>query len=553
MRANDSGISGWCPWAALWRGTAAIFLMLWSFGDAHVQAQTRKDVINEEARREFLKALYTDGIDVGRVFPRWNRVYHDRLHRTIWAVGDGGTVASSIDGGKYWRFAATGVEEDLHNILVLPYGAMPIEYNGPNGWIVGENGTVLTSRDFGRSWQRTDRITVLASDGRTVGARLGDLWFSRSDRFVYTAVAKRAPHAEAPEAWVYRLNRDGKTWRRVPSSRIRRDNDSRAFQMEPLQNGSSLRPPTITGTCHVSLPSDGGPIELLYSGGRVSFEFGRTVHGGRVLAANSNRSCDGGGPGTSHRLLVRENSLVRENRDGRLDWISYPDLKKEVQGSNRVAEDTFKDIIQHAWHRAYRMPGVALTNGGLFFKPEGAGTPWQQIVKLSGPGTTFRGVTMSPLTGRIWLVGDNVVQGFDDNGQKLWDSAKTGSGLPDMALNRVALSDDGEMAWIVGDNGQFLRTDIHARNLIPIPLQDAGPFGNAEPLRDVTYHEEAAGGLVVGKGGVFYFKETRALPDVSEVEQYTCRKFLGMMDQWHGLGQRAEQAARDIQLDCLQN
>ena len=61
-----------------------------------------------------------------------------------WAVGGGGLVFSTVDGGKSWSRHEI-IQQDLFRITFA---------NLQDGWIVGENGALLRTRDGGLSWVR---------------------------------------------------------------------------------------------------------------------------------------------------------------------------------------------------------------------------------------------------------------------------------------------------------------------------------------------------------------------------------------------------------------
>ena len=62
---------------------------------------------------------------------------------TGWAVGGGGTILATGDGGATWTPQTSGTEQDLRGV----------HFAGPEtGWAVGEGGTILATRDGGATW-----------------------------------------------------------------------------------------------------------------------------------------------------------------------------------------------------------------------------------------------------------------------------------------------------------------------------------------------------------------------------------------------------------------
>jgi photosystem II stability/assembly factor-like uncharacterized protein len=60
-----------------------------------------------------------------------------------WAVGDDGIIIASEDGGSIWGVQTTPTSEDLHRVYFI---------NASYGWAVGDGGTVLTTQNGGLLW-----------------------------------------------------------------------------------------------------------------------------------------------------------------------------------------------------------------------------------------------------------------------------------------------------------------------------------------------------------------------------------------------------------------
>ncbi len=61
-----------------------------------------------------------------------------------WAVGTGGTILHTIDGGDSWNSQASNVKAVLRAVL--------FNSDGKRGWVAGEGGTILHTTDGGKSW-----------------------------------------------------------------------------------------------------------------------------------------------------------------------------------------------------------------------------------------------------------------------------------------------------------------------------------------------------------------------------------------------------------------
>lgn len=60
-----------------------------------------------------------------------------------WAVGSGGTILKTTDGGKKWKKVASGTTALLTAVYFQ---------DARHGWVVGANGTVRMSQDGGETW-----------------------------------------------------------------------------------------------------------------------------------------------------------------------------------------------------------------------------------------------------------------------------------------------------------------------------------------------------------------------------------------------------------------
>ncbi len=62
-----------------------------------------------------------------------------------WAVGDGGLILHTEDGGEHWSLQPSGTGADLQAVSFVEGGSA--------GWAVGSDGTVIHTRDGGRTWE----------------------------------------------------------------------------------------------------------------------------------------------------------------------------------------------------------------------------------------------------------------------------------------------------------------------------------------------------------------------------------------------------------------
>jgi photosystem II stability/assembly factor-like uncharacterized protein len=81
-------------------------------------------------------------------------VFSDGAHG--WAVGDGGTIVSTHDGGATWTQQGPGTTQNLHALAFA---------DGAHGWAVGDAGTILTTADGGATWVSQASGTAVPLNG----------------------------------------------------------------------------------------------------------------------------------------------------------------------------------------------------------------------------------------------------------------------------------------------------------------------------------------------------------------------------------------------------
>lgn len=70
-----------------------------------------------------------------------------------WAVGAGGVIIATLDGGRTWRPQTSGVGDDLWDVKF---------FDAREGWAVGTGGAMLHTTDGGRTWGDARRVTTHA-------------------------------------------------------------------------------------------------------------------------------------------------------------------------------------------------------------------------------------------------------------------------------------------------------------------------------------------------------------------------------------------------------
>ncbi len=72
-----------------------------------------------------------------------------------WAVGEGGVIIATADGGSAWTPQSSGYELTLNRVEFIDQS---------NGWVVGQLGLILNTRDGGRTWNVQGKDAALGQN-----------------------------------------------------------------------------------------------------------------------------------------------------------------------------------------------------------------------------------------------------------------------------------------------------------------------------------------------------------------------------------------------------
>ncbi|MCH8953037.1 MAG: hypothetical protein IID49_13065, partial [Proteobacteria bacterium] len=111
-----------------------------------------EDILQGEQSRAALKADIIERIrqQETRIFDPVQRVegtlrsVHFIDQAVGWAVGEGGTILATGDGGRTWQAQQSGTGERLYAVQFVDQAV---------GWAVGRSGAILATSDGGQTWQ----------------------------------------------------------------------------------------------------------------------------------------------------------------------------------------------------------------------------------------------------------------------------------------------------------------------------------------------------------------------------------------------------------------
>ena len=110
---------------------------------------------------------WEDGTVTGNKPTRLNAVASTNP-KVFWAVGTGGSIFTSVSGGRTWFPRVSGTDKELTDLYLK---------DSREGWAIGENGTILHTLDGGNTWtpeqtgvpHKLDRIIFNGDRGWAVG------------------------------------------------------------------------------------------------------------------------------------------------------------------------------------------------------------------------------------------------------------------------------------------------------------------------------------------------------------------------------------------------
>lgn len=324
-----------------------------------------------------------------------------------WAVGDGGVILATVNGGVSWTAQVSGTSLNLRQV----------EFVSPLvGWVVGTNGEMLRTADGGASWQRFS--------------------LGRNDTVETLGVG------DANTAWVsvfggqaFVTTNGGQLWRIIPAA------PGGSYKLKPVSSSDiwSL-PPFVDPQPSLSHSLDGGltwsvvplpPIEPGLSGYSDELRFADPAHA-LVIGYES------GVPNADPSTFVSRQT-VRITADRGATW-------------QNVALPSF-DF--HNYRLADATTIYALNFGSLLLRTSDNGATWTQVPLPAVTGffaSSFEAYSAQRLlvsdgSGRAWLTTD---------GGQTWN-ARSAQGVLTASINSVWFF-DSRQGLGTADDGSFVRT-----------------------------------------------------------------------------------------------
>lgn len=424
--------------------------------------------------------------------------FSDPLHG--WAVGYGGYIAATTDGGVTWKKQQSGTAEWLYDVKFV---------SSQRGWAVGgsltaKTGTIIATTDGGKNWVAQvapiqdffRHASFINQDtGWTVGYESGTVLKTTNGGAVWAPVATLSPEAfsitflDGQNGWV--SGYPGTVWH----------TSTGGLAWEPQQNPYSG---TTTSLYDITFASpelgwavgyntsmrttNGGTTwELFPLSDSYSYTYLYTASVARKNSANPVALMGGYGSSINSVAILQS---AEKNDD------SWKNLQREASGYMYTA---FRSIGLCDSLHGYAvgltsntgLPIVRTTDGGVTWKREDV----DPAVKL------YDVAVVSP--SEAWAVGDQgvILRRLDSSGAPTWqpqwnlDTAKDFTAICFYGVSFL----DSLRGFVVGDSTSILRTTNGGVTWRLRPRQVDESFGGYQ-LRSIAFAGENVGWAVGGRG-----------------------------------------------------
>jgi photosystem II stability/assembly factor-like uncharacterized protein len=407
---------------------------------------------------------------------------------TGWAVGTNGTIIATTNGGKTWRPQNSGVSNTSINGVAFA--------NASVGYAVGGNGLILRTGDAGNTWNQLPPGDVDFNDVDAVGNKV---WVVGNGGFVlvsdnygdsFSEQGLPAPTAGDPPLY-YIASVDfvdgNNGWVGGTGGMLFHTSDGgSSWQRQKLDPANASYRPSIVGLKFVG-SSNGWAVAN--SGGGAAFH---TLNGGNTWTRVTLPEF----VNTLQTVAATSAQLVWVGGDGGVVFLSTTGGFSSG-GSWSFSTTGVKYDLKRVQFPS-RTTGFAVGGSGTVLKTTNGGQTWAGLPDV--PFFEVNGVYfVSNTTG--WIVGSGGGCFKTTNGGQTWTDQEAYSPSGFQTLNAIYMIDQN-YGWIVGQSGTILVTHDGGSNWDRVePFQ--GPSG--DNLFDVRFLPGGQTGFIVGSGGRMLF------------------------------------------------
>jgi photosystem II stability/assembly factor-like uncharacterized protein len=386
------------------------------------------------------------------------------------AVGDGGKIFRTTNGGADWALTASSTTANLKSVYLLSSGS---------GWAVGYDGTIINTVDYAANWSpqtsgTTEHLNAIY-DGWVVGdagkilhtSNAGATWEEDCTGFTDNLlsldfVTDNIGYATGVNGKIYRTTDGGLTWLLLPTSITV---GLGKVQFINLDTG------WVASSHYIYRTIDGGSswLQQLYlpQPNEVIFdiEFVKGLPGEPVMgfacgglagfwkSTNGGETWQGGAACTNGNFLGA--SFIDKNNGwlvGAPSTLNPVTIMRTTNGGGTFEEQTNPIIEPYMRDVSFvtNQRGLAVGNNGKTLYTIDGGANWEERPNGSN---VWQEVFLSE-TGKAWTVGFYGSIAHSDDWGYTWQMQK--SGVYE-TLNGIDFINDNE-GWIVGNNGTILHT-----------------------------------------------------------------------------------------------
>jgi len=394
---------------------------------------------------------------------RMNSIYFPDSNNGC-AVGDGGVIFRTNNGGVDWTQPNSNTTSNLKDIWLSPSG---------NGKAVGYDGTILFTDDFGESWSvqtsGTDNILYGVDTWRVVG-QAGDIlhqfdsgaaWEFESSGFTdwlygIDFVDENNGWVVGVEGKIYNTNNGGSTWVREDS--IITHNDLLAVDFITPYAGY------VVGKLGTILKYKANPYDTVWLDKSIQ----TTDHLYAVHRRFSGRAWIAGEFGGIWKTEDYGDTWLRQHSNNgyhlyaihfvskNYGWaagMSGTVLKTTDGGENWVDISPDNLSFFNSIYFSDHQHGWVVGGGGIIYRTTDGGATWIEV----NPRPTYKRLNSVYFVdeNRGWIAGANGAVLYSYDGGETWYSQNSG-GISE--LRSLSFTENG-VGWIAGFDGVILKTE----------------------------------------------------------------------------------------------
>jgi photosystem II stability/assembly factor-like uncharacterized protein len=401
-------------------------------------------------------------------------VHCDKNCEQAWAVGSAATILATDDGGRHWVSERSGVASDIR------LRGVHFQKGGQHGWIVGDRGTILVTSDAGKSWQKQ----ITSQTGNLISVYF-DADGKRGWVVGFSGVILAT--ADGGQSW-HRQRNFGRTLLSVTFGPDGQHGWAVGYDnVQTTDGGLSWKPiPDLKSDPDQTLVSTSVYFDLVGRRGWIVREDGiifNTEDGGQSWKKQNSGTnvyldavrFDAQG---QRGVVVGDSGTILSSDDKGRNWITRTSSK-----ASQLNAVEFNNDGKLGWAVGASGTVLATTDGGDHWTAQESGTN-QQLngVKLMSDGRSG------------WAVGNGGVIIVTGDGGRHWVKQQSGVSVP---LNAIDFQDGGQLGWAVGGSGIILSTNNGGQD-----WHAAKPVSDLPLLHAVYFESEGRRGWAAGTEGV---------------------------------------------------